>query len=147
MLLRKCCKCGLEAYNEKYLEYFCKDKRSSYGHKNLCKKCQNRMVRTRWKPSRDRLNKKWNPINHPINDPKAIEFLGKRIYLKENPRTNICSKCDRKYPEELKQQTCIHHEIYDPENILAHTTELCKSCHMKLHHKIRQIPQQVEIKM
>ncbi len=32
----------------------------------------------------------------------------------------------------------MHHEKYDQNNLMAHTIELCKSCHMILHHQIRK---------
>ncbi len=126
-LLRKCLDCGLEAKTTEGLELFVKDKLMVHGYQNRCKKCFNRLQRTRWKPACDKSHKKWNPIN----DPRKIKFLGKHILLKENPRTNVCTKCGRKYPEDLKQQTSMHHEKYDLEDPLAHTTELCVFCHNK----------------
>ncbi len=124
ILLRKCTECSLEAHTKKDLEYFCKYKGRPYGRRNLCKNCMNRLLRTRYKTSHDRSNKKWHP--------RTIWFLGKNILLKENPRTNVCSECGRSYPEELKRQTSMHHDLYDPKNPIAHTTELCGSCHIKL---------------
>ena len=137
ILLRKCIECGLEAHDIEDLEYFCKAEKSRYGYQNHCKKCHNRRCRDplKYRASRDRALKKWNKINHP----KQIGFLGKNILLKENPRTNVCTKCGHKYPEDLKQQTCMHHEKYDPENPLAHTVELCKSCHNRLHNQARRL--------
>lgn len=70
----------------------------------------------------------------PYNDRRII-FHDKRIQLKENPRTNICSKCGKKYPDDLREQTIMHHEEYDPNNVLAHTVELCRGCHISLHKK------------
>ena len=71
---------------------------------------------------------------------RRIEFKGKNISFKENPRTNVCSVCGRKYPDELKEQTCIHHIKYDPENPLANTVELCRSCHLSIHHSGENSP-------
>ncbi|KKL28390.1 hypothetical protein LCGC14_2375640 [marine sediment metagenome] len=140
--LRKCVSCGLEAYTTEDLERFRKGKRNRYGRMNICKKCGNQQMRDplKYKPSRDRNSKKWNSINGPINDPKRIGFLGKQIRFKENPRTNVCSECGRGYPDELKQQTVMHHEKYDLRNPLAHTVELCHSCHTTLHHRERGKP-------
>ena len=75
ILLRKCRDCGLEAYNEKDLEHFVKNKKSYYGHRNYCKKCFNSQLRDplKYRASRDRANKKW----HQINNPKQIKFLEK----------------------------------------------------------------------
>lgn len=66
-------------------------------------------------------------------DRNLVLFKDKRILLKENPRTNICSECGRQYPEDLKHQTVMHHEHYDSDDPLEDTIELCKSCHGKLH--------------
>ena len=130
-VLRKCIDCGLEAFNEEDLELFCKGKRKPYGRQTICKNCYNIRCRDpkKYKPSQDKSDKKWRL--------KRIKFLGKTIYVSEN-RTNVCTKCGRKYPEELTQQTCMHHEIYDHQNPLAHTIELCKPCHNRLHHALRR---------
>lgn len=40
--LRKCRECGLEAYTQKDLELFKKDKRCPNGYANICKKCRNK---------------------------------------------------------------------------------------------------------
>ena len=127
ILLRKCRECGLEAHTTEDLELFPKNKLACYGHRNICKKCFNSQLRDplKYRPARDKYSKKRNP--------RRIGFLGKRIQLKDNPRTNICTKCGRGYPGELKTQTVIHHEKYETKNILAHTIELCMSCHNRLH--------------
>ena len=66
-----------------------------------------------------RRNAKW----HPIYGPRRIRFKGKRIQLKDNPRTGICKQCDR------KGLTHIHHTQYDEYNPMKYTIELCVSCH------------------
>ena len=134
MSLRKCRECGLEAHMKKDLELFRKEKRSLYGRENHCKKCRNNQYRDplKYRVPRDKAHKKWNL--------KRIMFLGKHIRFKENPRTNTCTECGRSYPEELKQQTVMHHEKYDPRNPLAHTVELCHSCHTTLHNRERGKP-------
>jgi len=73
-----------------------------------------------------------------------IWFKGKRIGFDENPRSNVCSKCGKKYPEDLKQQTHIHHIKYDSKNPLAHTIELCGSCH-GIAHGDRRRPLLIEL--
>lgn len=45
--LRKCRKCGLEAWTEKDLDKFTKSKLGLYGYMNLCKKCENINVKNR----------------------------------------------------------------------------------------------------
>jgi hypothetical protein len=129
--LRKCRVCGLEANNENELNLFIIYKKRKYGRDNICRKCH-------YEKYTKRSNIKWHPIWHSINGPKRIKFKGKVIYLKINPRINICSICGKSYPKELKQQTSLHHIKYDFNNILSHTIELCNSCHHKLHWKIRK---------
>lgn len=129
MSLRKCSRCGLEAKTEEDLKLFVVKKDNKYQKGNLCKKCFNKIY-----------NKKWNPINNPINssinNPRRITFKGKQFYLVDNPRTNICSNCGKKYPEELIRQTDLHHIIYDNDNPILNTIELCLSCHTKLHRSL-----------
>jgi len=54
-----------------------------------------------------------------------INFKGKQILVKENPRTGQCSVCSR------KGLTHMHHKKYDIANPLKYTVELCPSCHGK----------------
>ncbi len=131
--LRKCRICGLEAYTEQDLEKFTKFKRLRHGRNNLCKECHNSMRKESGKywSTTKRLSDKW----HAILDLNKIWFKKKRIYLNENPRTNVCSECGRRYPEELKIQTSLHHNEYNENNPLTNTRELCQSCHMKLHYR------------
>lgn len=125
LVLRKCRKCGKEAYTEEDLKHFHKKKISPYGCENLCNACVNTMMKGKYLATVKRLRKKHHDMRQ--------KFLGKLLDLKENPRTNICSKCGRRYPEELKTQTCLHHLAYDPANPVSNTVELCPSCHVKLH--------------
>ena len=54
-----------------------------------------------------------------------IKFQGRTKSVGRNPRTGICSLCRH------KGQTDIHHMRYDRNDLLAHTIELCDSCHNK----------------
>jgi hypothetical protein len=126
-LLQKCIICGLEAHSLEDLDLFTKDNRKVTGHVNLCKAC----CRARWRtPKYLAIRNRANAKNHPMR----LKFKGNLLNLRENPRTNICSQCDRKYPEELKIQTSMHHLVYDESNPIAHTLELCAGCHARLHH-------------
>lgn len=81
---------------------------------------------------------KWRLKNREIiaeKDRTKILFKSKRDRRQENPRKGVCSECGRQYPEELKHQTVMHHEHYNSEDPLKDTTELCKSCHGKLHYE------------
>jgi len=154
--LRKCLECGLEAWTEEDLEKFRKNKRSLYGRMNYCRECFNKQRRKGGKlyDNVKKQNSKWQENNrdktknyHRKYELKHIEkrrtnqisFKGKQIRLNKNPRTNICSICKKRYPEELKRQTSMHHYKYDSKNIIANTIELCVSCHAKIHHKMRKL--------
>ncbi len=122
--LRKCRICGLEAHNEEDLKLFADASDHLYHKQNLCIPCHKQRMKV---------------LSRNCNS-KRIEFQGKNISFKENPRTNVCSVCGRKYPDELKEQTCIHHTKYDPEHPLDNTVELCRSCHLSIHHSGENSP-------
>jgi hypothetical protein len=78
--------------------------------KKYCNKCNNKLFN----------NPKWHPITHS----KRIFFKVKQKQVKENPRKGVCELCHR------IGYTHIHHTEYDEKDLLAHTVELCPSCHM-----------------
>ena len=127
MSLRKCYVCGLEAQSIESLELFSIAKDCLYGRQNICKVC----LSTRYAKG-GKYYKKTKIYQNKI-DKKRLFFDGKTLRLDKNPRTNICSKCGKKYPEELIKQTHLHHIKYDKDNPLAYTIELCTSCHAKIH--------------
>ena len=103
--LKECKICGYKAYNAIQLQKF----KKQYGEiRNMCKKCYNDKHYTR-----------------------RITYKGKRIYLKENPRTNICQICGRTKQENLGFQMALHHELYIKGNPLDYTVEECLYCHGK----------------
>lgn len=144
--LRKCLGCGLEAHFIEELDLFIRSPKSRYKHLNRCKKCNviraknrlNNMTETqREKHIKD--FKIWEKTNlNRINRNKnKINFKGKDIHPKNNPRNNICSVCGKKYPEEkrrvrmkMKEDTrkcpkCSGTNIIsDPEN----GERICGSC-------------------
>jgi len=67
---------------------------------------------------------------------RRISFKGKPVLLIENPRTGICTFCEKTEQEEGKQ-LAMHHILYDKEDPSAHTMELCQSCNMKLHRSVK----------
>lgn len=163
MALRKCSRCGLEAHTDAELEQFTTCRSCKHGKRNLCKACNNARNKEYYQDHHEtRLQafKTWRKINPDYSKEhgkkwrlenlehvkayekerglRTIRFKGKPIRYQENPRTNICQLCKRKYPEELKRQTCIHHVIYNEEDPLAWTLELCVSCHMKIHNTNRK---------
>jgi len=75
---------------------------------------------------------KWAEKN-PEHNLSKIRFKGKRVQLDHNPRTGICSKCGKTVESGEIKRTAMHHKEYDESNPLAHTVELCVSCHTRLH--------------
>ena len=140
--LRKCQYCGLEAHNEGDLEKFTKAKRYKYGRRNICKPCFAGLLRKggKYHEGHAKASKNWidkNKERHIESRKRRITLKQengnfKRIFLTENPRKGICSECGE------AGETHIHHDQYDSDNPLAHTRELCKSCHTKFHNAERK---------
>jgi hypothetical protein len=127
VVLRHCSFCGANAITEEDLENFVKGFDRKHGRKNVCKACANKMLRKggTYHPSK----KRW----HKQHNPKRIRFKTRQISLPKNVRTNTCSSCGQRFPDEMKKQTHMHHDVYDAEDPLIGTKELCGSCHTKLH--------------
>jgi hypothetical protein len=56
------------------------------------------------------------------------------------PRRNVCKRCGNVIGDTyvnsqgqvvLTKRTVIHHQSYDVTDVLAHSEELCASCHVK----------------
>ena len=69
---------------------------------------------------------------------RFIHFKGKLLLLKSNPRKGICIECG-KYG-----YTHLHHDEYDESNVLAHTRELCPSCHAKESWRLGQLVSRIK---
>lgn len=83
-----------------------------------------------------KLQAQWRTNNKPVikhNSNRRITFKGERIYLKDEPRKGICSKCDKSIEKGEVERTVLHHLKYDPDNPLENTVELCPSCHRLEH--------------
>jgi hypothetical protein len=105
---------------------------------SLCLKCFMKYISNpKWHPI-------WNPITSRINNRRRVGFKGKQIYVDKVPRTGVCSWCGavRVVGEQqidalggtitaICKKTDLHHVMYDDSNPLAHTVELCTSCHNK----------------
>ena len=137
--LRECQECGLNANNEFDLDLFVKKSDAKYGRRNLCKSCRNSLHRNdgkKWTQNQVDKVKEWHD-KHPErvkeikkrSHEKRISFKGKRITLDAPPRTGKCNQCG------FEGQTVIHHEKYDPSDPMAHTVEMCISCHSKIHRR------------
>jgi len=123
-----CKDCGLKAYTlEKVQKKFVKHKRSPLGYCNWCKECQN-VYRRKWRQDHPESREKDREYARRYRETHhRILFKDARLQLAEDPRTGICFECG------FKGDTQIHHDVYDPSDPLAHTRELCKSCHTKEH--------------
>ncbi len=71
-----------------------------------------------------------NPVQIPIDSPKRITFLDKRVRLKFVPRKGKCSVCHK------KGRTLMHHDEYIETDPLKHTREVCNACHRVIHNTI-----------
>lgn len=58
-----------------------------------------------------------------------IIYKGKDIRLPYNPREGFCMNCGDSVLANDINRTHLHHLKYDDERPLAHTIELCISCH------------------
>ena len=85
----------------------------------LCTRCNSRYFR--------------NPISNARYSHNRMHFNKKDLHLQFNPRTGFCSNCGR------VGKTHLHHDQYDEANPLAHTVELCMSCHMKETWRAKQL--------
>jgi len=68
---------------------------------------------------------------HPDHRKWLIKFKHKLIYLGFNVLTEKCSKCKKTVKNGEIKRTVLHHDIYNWNDILANTRELCTSCHNK----------------
>jgi hypothetical protein len=105
MISHKCSHCGKVATNEFELEDFPINRGCKDGHSTFCKDCFNKLYNAR-----------------------RMRFLGMQIVLPYNPRLGICQICG-KTVEENGRQMSMHHDAYNPENVLDFTVEECNECH------------------
>ncbi len=135
--LRKCRECGLIALTEEDLELFSKSKQHYYGRAKICKECEN-AKRSKGGIYFDRVSahhrnwRKKNPHIRKSYQSRSVFFGGKHVLLEKSPRTNICTNCGRRHPQDLKYQTVMHHWFYDEANVLAGSVEICNKCHPEL---------------
>jgi hypothetical protein len=108
----------------------------------ICSKCYNKNRRLQFRElllQRVKICHENNPDSVRRAHKKRILFKGKHITLGQNPRSGICSKCNKSIKNGEIKQTHIHHEKYDDSNPLAYTKELCPSCHAKTSWALQQI--------
>lgn len=70
-ILRKCCKCGLEAHNQEELDLFIRDKNRPLGCKTICKECNKKILR---KYKRDPLIDCWHNMISRCYNSRAKDF-------------------------------------------------------------------------
>lgn len=86
----------------------------------LCVRCYNRLI----------IAYKWAPIQNPVKNKRRINFRGRRILIKTNPRTGYCTLCSNNIHNGTCERTAIHHLEYHVENPLQNTIEVCTKCHV-----------------
>jgi len=64
---------------------------------------------------------------------QRIRFKNRRPVIPAETRKGVCSKCGKSIKKGEIKVTNLHHKKYDESDPLAHTIELCVSCHTKLH--------------
>jgi hypothetical protein len=66
-----------------------------------------------------------------------ISFKGQTVLLEEEPRVGVYCRCRYVAGEvhpitgKIYPATHRHQEVYDPNDVLAHTIELCPPCHRR----------------
>ena len=91
----------------------------------ICNKCGNEHD-TKKKICNSCFNEKYNK--------QSIRYKEKYTRIPNTKlRKNVCFRCEKVYPDDLDEQTILHHITYDSDNPLDNTIELCRSCHTALH--------------
>ena len=88
--------------------------------KKICSICENKHY------ARDYCKKHYKRF---VENPKRIWFKDRRIELKQNPKTHVCSLCRK------QGLTHMHHLEYHYDDPIKDTIELCVSCHNKQRNK------------
>lgn len=110
--LRKCKVCGKEANNALELEEFKSASECKYKRANLCNECYDKKYMKR-------------------NNERRMSFKGKQVYIAVNVRVNVCEVCGCEREQNHGYQMAMHHDFYNPENVLDYTGERCLRCHPK----------------
>lgn len=90
----------------------------------LCRACYLRIIR---RAQRDRYNT------------YRIKYKNTSIYLGKPIRRGNCSICNKSVAKGEIKKTVLHHIQYDDTDPLAHTIELCPSCHSKQTIELEQV--------
>ncbi len=76
---------------------------------------------------------KWRYQKERENRKQRILFKKKRVLLNFKPRTGKCSLCGA-----TDKLTHIHHIKYHDKDPLKDTIEICFSCHLREHHRMKK---------
>lgn len=109
--------CTIDPTHKTYIDKINRPQWYKYNNQWICSRCRNKLI----------LNPKW----HNINNKKRIRFKEKIISIKNNPRKGYCSRCSNNIFDGSCKRTHMHHELYDVNNVLNNTIELCPKCHDK----------------
>jgi hypothetical protein len=88
-----------------------------------CLKCYNRLI---YIPSHKEQRKIWAKKTREGQKGRRIYYRGKRFVVKTIVRTGLCAVCNDGIGHSI---THLHHELYDDNNFLKHTVELCPKHH------------------
>jgi hypothetical protein len=123
-----CCNCDI---TKSYRSRWYRKDRNGNSELFLCNSCQQNLV--------------YHPIHNLQTNPKRIAFKGKQILLDEPPRKGQCCLCGVKVGQfcaktgKYCDRTYMHHIVYDPAHPAANTIEVCPSCHIEEHRKLRAL--------
>jgi hypothetical protein len=93
---------------------------------SLCNQCFVRLYLREYHREHSRKRKEfWGP--------RRVSFKGKRVQLNFIPRKGVCEWCHKTISRGEIKTTHIHHIEYDPTDPMAHTVEVCQSCHTTFH--------------
>jgi len=106
--LRKCRVCGLEAWNNKDLEKFVKNKDCYYGRRTLCKACRNKKQRTLHPKKLVTYLRKCHVCGLEAKTINELKNFKRRKHCKYG-HANICKKCEKQLSHERYKKIRLHH--------------------------------------
>ena len=107
----------------------------------LCKRCYDKR---RYELNKERIleyNRGYQEAHkeeHRKHNRRRVSFKGRQIHVESCPRLGQCPECGRRVGVDAIKITNRHHDEYHNDDVLKDTRELCVSCHMKEHIKIRK---------
>jgi hypothetical protein len=108
----------------------------------LCLKCYSRYIGA---PKYNKeTNKKYNPIWNPITRNRTLDYRGHTKLFHFDIRCGVCTWC-RAVAGIDTDHTSLHHDenMYDYDNPLRYTIELCTRCHNKETFRLRRSAKEI----